>query len=378
MNTSSDDSANQFSGLAYWFRHFGQHEVQRSPLYQRICAIVADSPELLSLVLHATPMQRRPNLFLAACHASLLRDSSHDLARWHASVAEQATIANPDEPALATALQDFCTTRRTELVELITNGATQTNEVGRSALLLPALHVVAQSVGDTALALVEVGASAGLNLRLDRYGFAYTGREVLQPEAALVLQCDTDRSEEALPDDLKVPAIEFRTGLDLNPLDLDKDVDVRWLLALIWPDEIVRFQRMKDAIAAGRSVPVTLHQADAIDGLAALVASVSPNLHPVVLTTWVLAYLEPERRTAFVAEMERLGNERDLSWIAIEHPTYAPELLWPQGITGSAASLGNPLLLHSWRNGSRTSQWLATAHGHGHWLNWHPQRLSSF
>ena len=50
--------------------------------------------------------------------------------------------------------------------------ATQTNEAGRCATLLPSLAAIS-AAEDKPLALIEVGASAGLALFPDRYGYEY-------------------------------------------------------------------------------------------------------------------------------------------------------------------------------------------------------------
>ncbi len=102
---------------------------------------------------------------------------------------------------------------------------TQTNEPARCAVLLPALAQLPQP-----LALVEVGSSAGLTMLFDRYSYDYGGYRLAgsDPDAP-VLRCEP-RGPVPLPP--RIPEIAWRAGLDLNPLDVTSDDDVRWLS---WP-----------------------------------------------------------------------------------------------------------------------------------------------
>src|SRR5260370_30875780 len=108
---------------------------------------------------------------------------------------------------------------------------TQTNEPGGCSALLPVLAQL-----PAPLALLEVGASAGLCLIPDRYGYDY-GTQRIEPTAsagvaAPVFPCAT-RGGVPLP--TRVPEIAWRTGLDLNPIDLHAAAEGAWLEALVWP-----------------------------------------------------------------------------------------------------------------------------------------------
>ena len=97
---------------------------------------------------------------------------------------------------------------------------TQTNEPARCACLLPALAQLTPP-----LALLEVGASAGLTLLPDRYSYDYPGHPLIagtDPRAP-VLRCRT-RGPVPLP--RQVPEVRWRAGLDLNPLDVASEADM--------------------------------------------------------------------------------------------------------------------------------------------------------
>jgi hypothetical protein len=155
--------------LAERFRTFGLRECRHSsPLYERLSLGVAEDADLLSLLVAASPGQRRPNLLLAAVHYLLLRGDADPLADFYPSVSESPR--SPDEAFPV--FRRFALDRADEISGLIATRRTQTNEVARSAFLLPAFDLAARAA-DRPLALIEVGAAAGLNLLFDRYRYRY-------------------------------------------------------------------------------------------------------------------------------------------------------------------------------------------------------------
>jgi hypothetical protein len=330
--------------------------------------------------------QRRPNLLFAALHYSVLRDRSHRFASWFRTV---DGTSDPNDPDLETALSNFIDERFDELQQLVTEGATQTNEVGRSALVLPALATLGAEQSKT-IAIVEIGTSAGLNLRPDAYAITYqsdngTTTTVGPKDSTVQIETDSSQSIEPLPfaalDSLRIGS---RIGVDLNPLDVTDEFQARWLCALIWPDDTARFHRLNAAIKYAASNPVGIVQGDAVETIGAHIASVPAEEFPVVVTTWVLTYLTEPQREAFTVELDQAAKHRDFAWIAMEHPAYAVGLPWPKKVTAAWGSTsldpvmqtiiksGTPLVVHRYQGGVRSSQWIASVHAHGHWINWHP------
>jgi hypothetical protein len=371
--------------MAGFFRHFVS-EVSSSPLYAALCPLLAENPLALSMYAEAPGTQRRPNLLLAALHYSVLRDQSHSLASWFKTVGGNRI---PSDPELESALASFVAERFDELKTLVTNGATQTNEVGRSALVLPALATLAAEQNKP-VAIVEIGTSAGLNLRPDAYAVTYTNADgttttVGPQDATVQIATDSSQSKNPLPfEDMKALQIGVRTGVDLHPLDVTDEFQARWLCALIWPDDTTRFRRLRAAVDYAIKNPIAIVQGDAVETVGAHIASVPTEQHPVVVTTWVLTYLTEPQRRAFNQALEQAAQTRDFAWIAMEHPAYANGLPWPEAITETWGAQpldpagqtivisGTPLVVHRYENGVRTSQWIATVHAHGHWINWHP------
>ena len=86
----------------------------------------------------------------------------------------------------------------------------------------------------------------------------------------------------------------------------------------------------------------------------------------MVTNSWVLNYLTPQGR-AYVAELDRIGAERDLSWVFAESPELVPELPIAAGELETDVTA---LTIARWRSGLRTVETVATCHPHGYWINW--------
>lgn len=371
--------------MAGFFRHFTT-EVSNSPLYAALCPLLAENHTALSMYADVPGTQRRPNLLLAALHYSVLRDHTHRFARWFKTVDGSKPA---DDPELKNALSSFVTERFDELKELVSKGATQTNEVGRSALVLPALATLGAEQSKP-VAIVEIGTSAGLNLRPDSYSITYSNADGTTTTVGPTVHIATDSSQS--PSALPFAAIEalrlgLPIGVDLNPLDPTDEFQARWLCALIWPDDTERFLRLRSALNHAANNPIAIVQGDAVETVCAHIISVPAEEYPAVVTTWVLTYLTEPQRRAFSEELNRAAQTRDFAWIAMEHPAYANGLPWPDEVTAAWGSQsldpvlqtivksGTPLVVHRYQNGIRASQWIASVHAHGHWIIWHPVLL---
>ena len=181
--------------------------------------------------------------------------------------------------------------------------ATQTNEVGRCALLVPVLASLPQP-----LALLEVGASAGLGLYPDRYSYRY-GHHLLGTGGP-VLDCELTGT--APP--ARLPQIVWRAGLDLNPLDVTDPTDLAWLKALIWPEQRTRLERLRAAAAIATGDPPRLITGDLVDDLAQLAASAPHDATLVVFHTSVLYQVPVSRRLRFFETVRALPGH----WISVE------------------------------------------------------------
>src|SRR5690606_23501967 len=121
-----------------------------------------------------------------------------------------------------------------------------------------ALHVPVLASLPGTLALIEVGASAGLCLYPDRYSYRYGDRAQLDPEDGPSPVVIETAIEGDVPDVSALPDVVWRAGIDLNPLDVTSEEDVAWLDALIWPEHEERRARLRAAVDLARHDPPLL------------------------------------------------------------------------------------------------------------------------
>ena len=193
-------------------------------------------------------------LFLDCVRELTLLEPHLPLARHYEAVVHGGEPLDPDPWPL---FRDVVLTHREALADLLEHRAIQTNEVGRSAGLVPAFAVVAERFGRP-LAVIEVGCSAGLNLFFDRFHIAYSdGRTAGPADAPVRLRCEVRGPlRPPLPD--PAPTVVSRLGIDLNPVDITDPDAARWLESCIWPDGAHRVERFRAAAALARAEPPEL------------------------------------------------------------------------------------------------------------------------
>jgi hypothetical protein len=334
-----------------------------APLYADLAAGIAEDPELAGLLLAAPPHQRLPVLLFASVHWLLLAEPTAPLARWYPNLPIPPEESGGKLSAID-AFRQFCLERSTELAELLATRRTQTNEIGRSALFVPLLGMLESECG--ALAHVDVGASAGLNLLIPYYDFVYEPGGRITSGSPVTIACSTRGN---VPVPTSSPRIAWAIGVDTDPIDVSDPLQARWLEACVWPDQVERFERLKAAIDIANRVGVDVRCGDAAECVFALVNEASPRGHPVVTTSWVLNYFPADARSRFVAALDRLGEHTDISWLYAESPALCPEL---PGMPTARQGPKQPTAvgLVRWRNGRRDARHLADAHPHGRWLHW--------
>jgi hypothetical protein len=262
---SDSPEARTNTDLARLSERFAQFAVEAQayagPLYASLSNQIACDEELLAVARHA----RRPpvpNVFFAAVHFLLLEPVRHDLSSFYASLS-----ASPRPPADAhPAFREFVLSNASRLIALLETRITQTNEVGRCSFLLPSFAFVQRLAAGRPLALVDVGCSAGLHLRWDRYRYDYGVVQLGDPGAAVTIKCALEGSVMP-PIPLAFPTCTFRSGIDLSPIDLRDPIERRWFDALIWPEHASRRQLAAAAIDGLLSDPPRIVAGDAVDKL---------------------------------------------------------------------------------------------------------------
>ena len=267
-----------------------------SPVYERLCYAVAEHPGMLKFLATLPLGKRQPNLLLGALR--LLG----------------ADVGDP------TAALTLAVERADELRAVMMSRSTQTNEPARCAVLLPALALLPEP-----LAVLEVGASAGLCLRYDAYsydfrdserGVVHIGAEAGERDGEagewvgdLTIPCETV----GVPLPARVPRIAARLGLDANPLDAaDPDVAC-WLRCLVWPEHTERAERLDAALrSAAMDTPRVVRglAPQDVPAAAAQLSAAAPDATLVIVHSAMVAYLETEQRAEFAATCRALGAHR--------------------------------------------------------------------
>jgi hypothetical protein len=308
------------------YRDFAADARGRSPQYEELALAVAGQPEILAFLDTLPAAKRQPNLlFAAACYL----------------------LGGPADPA---ALRKLVGERGGELAAIMRSRRTQTNEAARCATLLPALALLPEP-----LALIEVGASAGLTLLIDRYSYDYGGHRISGTDpGAPEIACEP-RGPVPLP--ARVPAVAWRAGLDLNPLDVTDDDDVRWLRCLLWPGERGRRELLDAAIETARRDPPLVSRGNLVTDTAALAGQAPPGATLVIYHSAVLAYVSVPQRVRFAGVIRGLGAR----WLSNEGPGVVP------GTAAAAPGADGHFVLVLAGSGA-----LARTDGHGRWLEWRP------
>lgn len=306
---------------------FAAYAAGDSPCFEEWARGVADDPEVLAWLGTLPTIKRQPNLVFAA-------------ARWHGAPA----------PGPYAGLRRVLLEHEPDVRATVMARATQTNEVGRLATLVPVLALV-----EGPLALVEVGASAGLCLFPDRYDYAWPPLGGLRGSGGPVL---TAQASGPVPLPVRHPEVAWRAGIDLSPLDVTDPDATAWLENLVWPEQDERRERLRAAVAVARPDPPLLVRGDLLDRLPDLLEQAAPHGTPVVLHSAVVAYLDEPGRRRFHALMTDLVAAGRCRWISNEGPRVLPDVTGGRAVPPGrfvTALDGVPVAL---------------SHGHGHTVDW--------
>ena len=239
-----------------------------------------------------------------------------------------------------------------DLVRSYLATAPQTNEVMRSAALLPGLLRVAELTG-LPLELYEIGASAGLNLILDRYRYQFGSATWGDAGSSLLIKPQWNGAAPAVNASL---VIRSRHGVDLNPIDLRDQAARQRLLSYVWADQAERLQRLNAAMALWLSDPSPVESADAAQWLEqSSITQATPGVTRVLVHSVTWSYFPETTRQRIARLLRACGGQANqqapLAWLRFELSTGPAELrlsLWP----------GDEDVL------------LATGHPHGTTMGW--------
>lgn len=258
-----------------------------------------------------------------------------------------------DAARIAAALRAILAAHDAEIADWLA-GPPQTNEPGRSAGLMAGLLVLSERFG-LPVALLEIGSSAGLNLLIDRYRFDLGGVTTGPPASPVLIRPDW-RGPPPPAGDVLFDSVR---GVDIQPVDPTSIAAEQRLLAYIWADHALRFQRVAAAIAMIRERPVDLAQGDAADWVETQLAlPQAPGTMRVLMHSIVWQYLPAEGQARIEAAMAEAGArataDRPLGWVSLE----ADRTLNRHDLT-----------VRSWPGDGRP-ELCGHAHAHGFWVDW--------
>jgi hypothetical protein len=335
--------------LSRVFERFAKDEFRdSSPLYEHFSLAIAKDPGILSLAAHSRVGERVPNLLFAAVHFLLLKGEKHPLSLYYRNVSGFHASLAGSYPAF----RSFCLDYHDQLRTLISARRVQTNEVSRSAVLLPAFALISHKSKGRPLYLVDIGASAGLNLLWDRYGYEYG--EALRcgnTNSLVQIKCAL-RGAGVPPFSDTAPKISTRVGIDINPIDVRDPEAALWLKALIWPEHEKRAQLLDRAVQIARREPPTLIRGDGVESLPAVIDAVPEKSVLCIIRIFTqLTIVSHNRLSSLISEY---GGKRDVFLISAR--PHAGDV--------------SELHLVSIVNGIRTEECVAYFQNHGAWIEW--------
>lgn len=319
------DNGGMTDAVQQRYARFADHEAPgRSALYAQWAAGIADDPDTREILARITETHRQPPLVFAVTR--MLGAPLEDYPAW----------------------REFVRRNADEIVAECAARSLQTNDPLRLAALLPVLSEI-----DGPIALLEIGASAGLCLYPDRYSYRFVDRSgvvrlSLDPAHGVSTVVLESRVEGELPA-VRMPHIVWRAGIDLSPLDARRARDRAWLRGLVWPGEEGREDRIEAALDIAASDPPLLVRGDAGVQLDAMVAAAPSDATLVITTPGVLVHIPRAPRTALVERLRR----HPARWITIDPPAlldvWSPPVdadAWPGfvvALDGAVRAAADPL-----------------------------------
>jgi len=282
--------------------------------------------------------------FMGSVHRLVLEGRAPALARFYPSVGGAGSMSDSWDAFSATVEE-----HTPELRELVRRPL-QTNEVGRCSALLGAFLLETKRTGRP-MRLLEVGASAGLNLRWDCY--RYEAGERVWGDARSPVRIKWDLQGDGRPPVDVIPDILERRGCDLAPIDVAKPDGKLRLESYVWAEHVDRLRLLRSAFQVAARVPAVVEQANALDWLEHELLSPRSGVDTVVFHSIVMQFLSSSDRARIRRMLEQAGrrttSDAPLAWVEMESRAGLAEVAltsWPGGqrqVVALAGLYGNPV-----------------------------------
>lgn len=346
-------SINTTASLRKKFERFAEDECKgNSPLYEGLSKQIAGDEELLHLCTLVKEGQPVPNLFLAAVHFFVLQNKEALIAAYYPSVTGQKSEAIPFDLFKA-----FVRQHQDGIAGLLQHRIVQTNVLTCCNYLLPVFSNILSRTSSPAT-IIDIGASAGLNLNFDHYEYYYNDKKVYG-DSRLKLHCQIRGGEAPIitPFNCAIRKI----GIDQNLIDPTDAGDLLWLQALIWPDQTERFSMLTEALRAPGLSEIQLIAGSTIADFKKVIESVDSAGTLTISATHVLYQFTEERLLEFYAFLDAIGQTMDFYFLSVE----ATKAVQAQYDVRNTA-----VVLTTYKNKLKQETLLAETNGHGNWIKW--------
>lgn len=343
MSLASSDE--HFTKLSQWFSKFSE-QAQESKFYADLAFKISQDSELIAMI-PDNRSQPVPNLFLATINYLLYKHPESQLSYFYPNHRSVVKVGGYFKE-----FKSFCFVHKDEIIQLMSKRLVQTNEVLRSALLLPAIHKAA-AINGPQLSLIDVGASAGLNLMADYYRIQYSDGSLLgDPKSEVTLNCQLRGRFLSVQSELN---INERIGIDLNPINLKDEDEFLWSLSLFWPDQVDRISRFKKAAHLFRRGSVQFKKGSGLELILPTTLELPSGSHICIMHSFTLNQLSRQDQLFFEGQLKLASVQHRISRISLE---------WLSGESPE-------MKIDFYRAGERQSSIkVADCHQHGEWLNW--------
>ncbi len=333
--------------------------------------MIAGHDELLA-ALSALPSDRLPALLASAAIATLVRrDRPDPLADYFPA---PGSPQPPFDEGFGAAAAAFVSARLPDIIGICANHRYQMNEVARCTQIALGIAAVRTRAP---IALIDAGTGAGLGLQLDRYRYEIDRTGTGPPAAGLVLTCELRGERQPAPPEL--PSIASRTGIELNPVDLNDSAARAWLRACS-PPEASALTRLDLAIEMTRQHPARIVAGDAVEALPGVLDSLPPGLPAIVTDAYLAVFLAPAQRARLVAILSSASRARPVTWLLLDPlvPLGPSGRDSVQGLVVPAALIADYqqhgvfalLGARTFDHAAEGGRLLARAHPSGQWVEW--------
>jgi hypothetical protein len=304
---------------------FVPDNLKASALYTTLWKHLKDDPELLELVALVDTNQPIPITFFTTVNYLVLAEPLDPLALYYPYL--HPSLPPDEAPPLPEAyhyFRAFVLAHREKLQALLPEARLQTNEPTRCSNLLPAFFLAYQRGGYQPLNMIEVGSSAGFNLRWHRYHYWYTSElttEDLQVGESLSpvhLHCTLQGPYLPPLPEMALPPVASCQGIELCPRDIRSEQDMRWVRAAIWPEERKRHEVLDAAIQFAGQTPALLHQGDASALLPTLLEAIPKDQTAVIWHSYAIEQGPVEVKDCILQHIREASHRIPIYRVSLE------------------------------------------------------------